>query len=77
VTIQAAASTTRSTRSNGSTGWVPFALVALVVVPAIAGSLRLVELAGRPRLLPTNPRLAASATINSRSIKATAKVGSS
>jgi hypothetical protein len=39
---------------------VPFALVALVVVPAIAGSLRLVELAGGPHLLPANPRLTAS-----------------
>jgi uncharacterized membrane protein len=39
---------------------VPFALVALVVVPAIAGSLRLAELAGGPHLLPANPRLTAS-----------------
>jgi uncharacterized membrane protein len=39
---------------------VPFALVALVVVPAIAGSLRLVELAGGPHVLPANPRIAAS-----------------
>ncbi len=51
---------TRTTRSTRSTGWVPFALVALVVVPAIAGSLRLVELAGGPQLIPTNPRLTAS-----------------
>lgn len=43
-----------------STGWVPFALVALVVVPAIAGSLRLVELAGGPHALPANPRITAS-----------------
>jgi hypothetical protein len=60
VTIHATAGTTRSTRSNGSTGWVPFALVALVVVPCIAGSLRLVELAGGPHLRLANPRLAAS-----------------
>jgi len=39
---------------------VPFALVALVVFPAIAGSLRLVELAGGPLLLPANPRMTAS-----------------
>ena len=39
---------------------MPFALVALVVVPAIAGSLRLVELAGGPHLMPANPRLTAS-----------------
>ncbi len=54
MTVHAAAHPTRSTRS---TGWVPFALVALVVVPAIAGSLRLVELAGGPHVLPANPRL--------------------
>jgi uncharacterized membrane protein len=39
---------------------VPFALVALVVIPAVAGSLRLVELAGGPLLLPANPRMTAS-----------------
>jgi hypothetical protein len=39
VTIHAAACTARSTGSNGSIGWVPFALVALVIVPVIAGSL--------------------------------------
>jgi uncharacterized membrane protein len=39
---------------------VPFALVALVVIPAIAGSLRLVEVFGGPHLLPPNPRIAAS-----------------
>ena len=48
------------TRSTRSIGWVPFALVALVLVPAIAGSLRLVELAGGPHLIPANPRAAAS-----------------
>ena len=61
MTVHAAARTTRSTRSNGSTGWVPFDLVAaLVVVPAIAGSLRLVALAGGAHLLPANARLTAS-----------------
>jgi len=39
---------------------VPFALIALVLIPAIAGSLRLVELAGGPLLLPANPRMTAS-----------------
>jgi uncharacterized membrane protein len=39
---------------------VPFALVALVLVPAIAGTLRLVELSGGPHLLPANPRITAS-----------------
>lgn len=41
-------------------GWGPFALLALVLVPAIAGSLRLLELAGGPQLMPANPRLNAS-----------------
>lgn len=57
MSIHAAA---RPTRSARPTGWVPFALVALVVVPAIAGGLRLVELAGGPLLLPANPRMTAS-----------------
>jgi uncharacterized membrane protein len=57
VTIHAPARPTRSTRS---TGWVPFALVALFLVPAIAGSLRLVELAGGPHVIPANPRVTAS-----------------
>jgi len=48
------------TRPARSPGWVPFALVALVVIPAVAGSLRLVELAGGPLLLPANPRMTAS-----------------
>ena len=60
MTIHAATRTTRSTRSTRSIGWVQFALVALVVVPAVAGSLRLVELAGGPQLMPANPRLTAS-----------------
>ncbi len=50
----------RPTRSTWSTGWVPFALVALVLVPAVAGSLRLLELSGGPLLLPLNPRMTAS-----------------
>ena len=57
MTIYAAA---RTARSTGAVGWVPFTLVALVLVPAIAGSLRLVELAGGPQLIPANPRLTAS-----------------
>jgi uncharacterized membrane protein len=39
---------------------VPYALVALVMVPALAGSLRLIELAGGPHLMPANPRISAS-----------------
>ena len=50
----------RPTRSTRSTGWVPVALVALALIPAIAGSLRLVELFGGPLLLPANSRMTAS-----------------
>jgi uncharacterized membrane protein len=50
----------RTARPTRSIGWVPFALVALVVIPAAAGSLRLIELAGGPLLLPANPGLTAS-----------------
>ena len=57
MTVHAAA---RSTRSTRSIGWVPYPLIALVAVPAIAGSLRLVELAGGPHLMPANPRISAS-----------------
>jgi uncharacterized membrane protein len=53
--------TTRTAaRTPRSTGWVPVALIALVVVPAIAGSLRLLELAGGPQLIAVNPRMTAS-----------------
>ena len=48
------------TRSSGWGGWVPLSLVALVLIPAIAGSMRLVEVFGGPPLLPANPRIAAS-----------------
>ena len=51
---------TRPIRSTRSIGWAPFALIAVVVVPAIAGSLRLLELAGGPHMLPANPRIIAS-----------------
>jgi uncharacterized membrane protein len=47
-------------RANRTAGWVPFALLTLVVVPAVAGSLRLAELAGGPHTLPANPRISAS-----------------
>src|SRR3954451_128743 len=58
-----AASTARSARrgpsgrSGGSSWQVPTALIALSVIPVIAGSLRLVEIAGGPVVLPTNPRI--------------------
>ncbi len=37
--------------------WVPVALVALSVIPVVSGTLRLVELAGGPQVLPPNPRI--------------------
>jgi uncharacterized membrane protein len=39
---------------------VPVALVALSLIPAISGTLRLVEVFGGPHLMPDNPRIAAS-----------------
>ena len=57
MTVPAAA---RPTRSTGWGGWVPPSLVALVLIPAITGSLRLVEVFGGPHLMPANPRIAAS-----------------
>jgi uncharacterized membrane protein len=48
------------TRATRSPGWVPFALVALVGVPAVTGSARLVEVFGGPLLMPANPRLTAA-----------------
>jgi uncharacterized membrane protein len=50
----------RTRWSTTGTGWAPFALVALVGVPAFFGVLRLVELAGGPALMSANPRLNAS-----------------
>src|SRR5690349_22448851 len=40
--------------------WVPFALIALVVIPAVFGSLRLIELTGGPQLMPADPRFTSS-----------------
>ena len=51
---------TRSGRSGRAAGWVPFALVALVLLPAFFGSLRLVGFAGGPQLIPADPRFTAS-----------------
>ncbi len=48
------------TRSARPTGWVPFALLALVLVPAVTGTMRLVEVFGGPHLMPANPRLTVS-----------------
>jgi uncharacterized membrane protein len=41
----------------GSSWGVPAALVALTLVPLIAGSLRVLEIAGGPHILPANPRI--------------------
>ena len=47
--------------SRGESSWrVPAALVALITIPLVAGSLRLLEVAGGPHLLPTNARIDAS-----------------
>jgi uncharacterized membrane protein len=54
VTTRAAAPPDRSGR------WVPIALITVVLIPAAAGTLRLVELSGGPRSLPANPGLTAS-----------------
>ena len=44
-----------------TTSWsVPLALVVLSLIPVISGSLRLVEIAGGPQLMPDNPRIDAS-----------------
>lgn len=47
-------------RTARSKRWVPAALVALGLIPVLAGTARLVELSGGPELLPTDPRVAAS-----------------
>ncbi len=45
---------------DGSSWRLPIALMVLSTVPVIAGSLRLLEVAGGPQLLPANPRIDAS-----------------
>ncbi len=59
MTIRSAAAT-GSGRSSRSSRWVPFALVALVLIPALFGSLRLIGLAGGPQLMPADSRMSAS-----------------
>ena len=46
--------------ARGSTWRVPVALVALAIVPAVAGSLRLIELFGGAAVMPPNARFDAS-----------------
>ncbi|HVG87736.1 MAG TPA: DUF2306 domain-containing protein, partial [Gaiellales bacterium] len=45
------------TGSVGSSWRVPAALLVLSAIPVVAGSLRLLEIAGGAQLLPTNPRI--------------------
>ena len=53
--------TTRAAAPTKRLGWwVQVALIALVLIPVIAGTLRLVELFGGPQILPENPRALAS-----------------
>jgi uncharacterized membrane protein len=53
--------TGRRPGARSETAWaVPVGLVLLTLIPVIAGSLRVVEVAGGPHLLPANPRIAAS-----------------
>ena len=54
--------TTRTPRPAGSKrSWpVPAALIALVVIPVIAGALRLVQLSGGAAAMPSNPQYDAS-----------------
>ena len=47
-------------RPTRSTAWVPVALVVLSLIPAVSGTLRLLEVFGGPHLMPENPRIAAS-----------------
>lgn len=47
--------------TRGGPSWrVPLALVVLSLIPVISGSLRLIEAAGGPQLMPVNPRIGAS-----------------
>lgn len=58
MTSQPAVTTMREHRGRTqSLGWpVPAALIALAAVPLTAGTLRLVQLAGGPALLPADDR---------------------
>lgn len=40
--------------------WVPAGLIALAVIPVVAGTARLTEISGGPELMATDPRFAAS-----------------
>lgn len=58
---QNAVTRTRPAQRRAGSSWrVPAALLALMALPLVAGSLRLVEIAGGPQVLPANPRVDAS-----------------
>jgi uncharacterized membrane protein len=56
--VTAVLPTTAPQRTRGPSRAVPVALVALSVIPVVAGTLRLVQLAGGPQVLPADPRFA-------------------
>ncbi len=60
MSTQVAVPPTRPTRARRSAGWWPVALIALVLLPVLFGSLRLVQLAGGPQLVPSDPRFTSS-----------------
>lgn len=49
-----------ATRRAPAARWVPFALIALTLLPALKGILELTGLAGGPTVLPTDPRIGVS-----------------
>ncbi len=60
MTIQAAPRHVRPSPKGRLDRWVPFALIALVLLPAFFGTLRLIGLAGGRQLMPADPRFTAS-----------------
>ena len=49
--------TTTTLTHRASARWVPYALVALSLIPVLSGSLRLGGLAGGPQVMPVDPRI--------------------
>lgn len=47
-------------RPTRSAGWVQVALLAIVLIPAVSGAMRLVEVFGGPATLPPNPGITTS-----------------
>jgi uncharacterized membrane protein len=54
------AASSPSRRSRRSGWWVQVGLIGLAAIPVVTGTLRLIEVFGGPRILPNNPRIAAS-----------------